>query len=95
MSDPHTLLTIRRGVVQFIIVKPITAFLILLMKITNNYHEGYVAWNSSYLWISLIYNISVCWGLYCLGLFYVQCQRDLREFRYVVCEGINYRKEPS
>ncbi|KAJ3106968.1 hypothetical protein HDU97_005249 [Phlyctochytrium planicorne] len=67
MSDPHTFLWIRRGVLQFAVLKPILSILSVLFKISGVYHEGYVAWNSVYLWISLGYNAS--------------CSGDLREYR--------------
>ena len=43
MSDPNTFLWIRRGVLQFVIVKPILSIFITMFKIFDLYHEGYVS----------------------------------------------------
>ncbi|KAI8833743.1 organic solute transporter Ostalpha-domain-containing protein [Chytridium lagenaria] len=81
MSDPHTFLNIRRGVLQFALVKPVLSFLTVMFKFGGAFHEGYVALDSAYLWISLSYNLSVCCSMYCLVIFYLQCSRDLRAYR--------------
>nr|KAJ3420877.1 hypothetical protein HK105_005048 [Polyrhizophydium stewartii] len=81
MSDPDTFLFVRRGVLQFVILKPLLAVLIMILKVAGLYEEGYVAWGSSYVYLSFAYNLSVCWSMYCLVLFYVQCSRDLKPYR--------------
>ncbi|RKO91525.1 organic solute transporter Ostalpha-domain-containing protein [Blyttiomyces helicus] len=81
MSDPAAFLFIRRGVLQFIICKPILSIAIMALKLSGQYEEGYIAIDSSYLWISFFYNLTVCWAMYCLVLFYVQCAKDLAQYR--------------
>ncbi|KAJ3130268.1 hypothetical protein HK098_004315 [Nowakowskiella sp. JEL0407] len=81
LSDPYTFLFIRRGVLQFIILKPILAILIFLMKETGNYHEGWIAWNSSYMSLSLTYNLSVFWAMYSLLFVYITCGTDLKPYK--------------
>ncbi|KND02010.1 uncharacterized protein SPPG_02515 [Spizellomyces punctatus DAOM BR117] len=81
MSDPETFLFVRRGVLQFVILKPILSVLTMILKLAGQYHEGYIGWTSCYMWLSLFYNLSVCWSLYCLVLFYVQCSKDLQPYR--------------
>jgi Organic solute transporter Ostalpha len=83
MRDPETFLFVRQGVLQFIIIKPLLAILVLILKVCGKYEEGYIAWDSSYLWMSLAYNTSVCWSMYCLVMFYIQCARDLKPHRPV------------
>lgn len=63
MSNRHTLQTVRQGVLQFVVFKPILSVLVLLLKLGGWYEEGYISWDSSYLWLALGYNISVCWVL--------------------------------
>ncbi|KAJ3219223.1 hypothetical protein HDU67_002219 [Dinochytrium kinnereticum] len=41
MSNPHTFLSIRRGVLQFAIVKPLLAILAVLFKVAGVYHEAF------------------------------------------------------
>ena len=72
---------IRRGILQFVVLKPFLAVFILILKMADLYHEGYISWTSSYMWISLSYNISICLCMYCLVLFYMQCQQDLAPYR--------------
>ncbi|TPX45620.1 hypothetical protein SeMB42_g01694 [Synchytrium endobioticum] len=81
VSDPQTFLLIRRGVLQFVLVKPTLAVFILLLKMSDSYNEGYISWSSSYMWTSILYNISVCVAMYFLIMFYVMCARDLAPFR--------------
>lgn len=74
-------LKVKQGVLQFVILKPLIGILIMFLKVWNMYDEGYIAWSSAYLWMSLLYNISVCIALYCLVLFYQQCAKDLKPYR--------------
>ncbi|KAI8825289.1 organic solute transporter subunit alpha/Transmembrane protein [Fimicolochytrium jonesii] len=81
MSDPDTFLFVRRGILQYVILKPFISLATMIFRLTGHYPEGYIGWDSSYLWLSLLYNVSVSWSLYCLVLFYVQCSKDLRPYR--------------
>ncbi|KAI9097324.1 organic solute transporter subunit alpha/Transmembrane protein, partial [Phlyctochytrium arcticum] len=81
MSDPDTFLFVRRGVLQFVVLKPLIALVTMVLKFAGYYHEGQLTFSGAYLWVSAIYNLSVCWSLYCLVLFYVQCEIDLRPYR--------------
>ncbi|KAH6559737.1 hypothetical protein BASA50_000810 [Batrachochytrium salamandrivorans] len=81
ISDPDTFLFLRRGVLQFVVIKPALAILIMVLKVFGQYEEGFISWESSYLYLSFAYNISVCWSMYCLVLFYIQCSHDLQPCR--------------
>jgi hypothetical protein len=81
MSDPETFLLVRRGILQFVFVKILYGLLTAIMKITETYREGYIAFDSAYLWLSLLYNSSVCISMYFLVMFYLQCHRDLMPYR--------------
>ncbi|POR39335.1 Transmembrane protein [Tolypocladium paradoxum] len=83
MSDPHTFLSIKRGILQYAWLKPILAIAAVIMKATGTYQEGYIGAGSGYLWSGIIYNISVTVSLYSLGLFWVCMHRDLQPFRPV------------
>jgi hypothetical protein len=84
LSNPNEFLIVRWGIFQFIIFKPLFALLILVLKTSGAYSEGVIAWNSAYMWVALAYNASVCTTLYCLVVFYTQCHRDLRPYRYMI-----------
>ncbi|KAH8804977.1 organic solute transporter Ostalpha-domain-containing protein [Xylogone sp. PMI_703] len=83
ISDPHTFLAIKRGILQYTWLKPILALASIIMKSTNVYQEGYIGLSSGYFWSGIIYNISVTVSLYSLGLFWVCMSKDLKPFRPV------------
>ncbi|OHF01484.1 hypothetical protein CORC01_03240 [Colletotrichum orchidophilum] len=83
ISDPHTFLAIKRGILQYAWLKPILALATVIMKATDTYQEGYIGVESGYLWSGIIYNISMTVSLYSLGLFWVCMHHDLLPFRPV------------
>lgn len=83
ISDPYTFLTIKRGILQYALLKPILAFISIIMKATDTYQEGYLGVSSGYLWTGIVYNISVTVCLYSLALFWVCMHDDLKPFRPV------------
>lgn len=83
ISDPHTFLAIKRGILQYAWLKPILALAAIVMKATGTYKEGYISVESGYFWSGIIYNISVTLSLYALGLFWVCMHQDLQPFRPV------------
>ncbi|KJZ77990.1 hypothetical protein HIM_02627 [Hirsutella minnesotensis 3608] len=83
ISDPHTFLSIKRGILQYAWLKPILALSAIIMKATGTYQEGYIGLSSGYFWSGIIYNISVTVSLYSLGLFWVCMHHDLQPFRPV------------
>ncbi|KAK1759329.1 organic solute transporter Ostalpha-domain-containing protein [Echria macrotheca] len=83
ISDPYTFLAIKRGILQYAWLKPILSLAAVIMKATGTYQEGYIGLNSGYLWSGLVYNISMTVSLYCLGLFWVCMNDDLKPFRPV------------
>ncbi|QSS66122.1 DUF300 domain-containing protein [Histoplasma capsulatum] len=70
ISDPHTFLAIKRGILQYAWLKPILALASIIMKATGTYQEGYLGLSSGYLWTGIIYNISVTLSLYSLAMFW-------------------------
>lgn len=83
ISDPHTFLAIKRGILQYAWLKPILALASIIMKATDTYQEGYIGASSGYLWTGLIYNLSVSISLYSLALFWICMHHDLQPFRPV------------
>ncbi|KAL1994841.1 hypothetical protein VTN49DRAFT_1028 [Thermomyces lanuginosus] len=83
ISDPHTFLAIKRGILQYAWLKPILALVSIIMKATGTYQEGYLGLTSGYMWTGLIYNVSVTVSLYSLALFWVCMHDDLKPFRPV------------
>jgi len=81
ISDPHTFLSIKRGILQYAWLKPILAIATTVMKATGTYQEGYIGLTSGYFWSGFIYNISITVCLYALALFWVCMSKDLKPFR--------------
>ncbi|TFK47286.1 DUF300-domain-containing protein [Heliocybe sulcata] len=81
ISDPYTFLFLQRGILQYVEVKPILALATLLLKAMGKYNEGDLRAGSGYLYVSIVYNISICLALYCLAMFWLCVSDDLRPFR--------------
>ncbi|CAE7060655.1 unnamed protein product [Rhizoctonia solani] len=80
-SDPFTFLFLRRGILQYVQVKPILAAVTLILKALGKYREGAFRVDAGYLYVSIVYNASICLSLYCLAMFWVCVSSDLRAFR--------------
>lgn len=101
LSDPFTFLFMKRGILrktlipvlnmvthkstEYVQIKPILAVVTLILKAVGKYHEGDLAARSGYLYVSVIYNISICLSLYCLAMFWMCVNDDLKPFRYEAC----------
>ena len=83
ISDPHTFLAIKRGILQYAWLKPVLSLATIMMKATDTYQEGYLGLSSGYLWTGILYNVSVTLSLYSLALFWVCMSEDLKPFRPV------------
>ncbi|KAJ3496542.1 hypothetical protein NLJ89_g10472 [Agrocybe chaxingu] len=81
VSDPYTFLFLKRGILQYVQVKPVLAAATLILKATGKYNEGDFRANSGYLYVSIVYNISICLSLYCLAMFWICVNDDLKPFR--------------
>lgn len=81
ISDPHTFLAIKRGILQYAYFKPILAVCTIILKLTDTYKEGYISADSGYFWTGLVYNISITVSLYALAMFWVCMSQDLQPFR--------------
>ncbi|KAI5885470.1 DUF300-domain-containing protein, partial [Schizophyllum commune H4-8] len=83
VSDPYTFLFLKRGIMQYVYVKPILATATLILKACNKYNDGDLRANSGYLYVSVVYNVSICLALYCLAIFWLCVNDDLKPFRPV------------
>lgn len=81
VGDPYTFLFVKRGILQFVYVKPVLAIITMALKATNYYREGDFGLTSSYFWITFVYNLSVSFCLWCLMVFFYATKKDLVSFR--------------
>ena len=60
------------------LIKPITAVLAIVLEYYGAYKEGDFSWQSGYLYIAVVNNISVTISLYSLALFYMATEDRLK-----------------
>lgn len=80
-SDPYTYLWLKRGILQYVQVKPLLAAVTIFLKALGKYDEGDLKAGSGYLYVSIVYNISICIALYCLAMLWVVINDDLQPYR--------------
>ncbi|CAN6674663.1 vacuole membrane protein Hfl1p [Trichomonascus vanleenenianus] len=81
ISDPYTFLSIKRGILQYTWLKPFLSLATVLMNITDTYQSNTIGLKSGYMWIGLIYNVSITISLYSLALFWYCLLEDLAPYR--------------
>ncbi|KAH9061212.1 organic solute transporter Ostalpha-domain-containing protein [Lactarius vividus] len=81
VSDPYTFLFLKRGILQYVQLKPLLAIASLVLKASGKYNEGEFRIDSGYLYVSVVYNISICLSLYCLAMFWLSINEDLKPYR--------------
>ncbi|XP_037047502.1 transmembrane protein 184B-like isoform X1 [Bradysia coprophila] len=74
----------KQATLQFCLVKPLMAFVIIFLQIFGHYHDGDWSANGGYIYITIIYNISVSLALYGLYLFYFATRDLLTPFEPVL-----------
>jgi hypothetical protein len=70
----------KQATLQFCIVKPTMSFIVILLQSYGYYEEGKWDADKGYLYVTLIYNISISLALYALFLFYFATRELLRPF---------------
>jgi len=71
----------KQMILQYVLWKPILAVATFVLQLTNTYNEGDFTASYGYLYITLIYNISITLALYFLVLFYEATKDILRPFK--------------
>mmetsp|Transcript_10421 Transcript_10421/g.15852 ORF Transcript_10421/g.15852 Transcript_10421/m.15852 type:complete len:774 (-) Transcript_10421:41-2362(-) len=77
--DARLMRLCHRGVLQFIIVKPLVAIMDVIMIATGNYYKL-----PYQIFEFIVYNISYAWALYCMFVFYLATKQLIRKFRPVM-----------
>jgi len=65
---------------QFCLVKPLMALVTLILQAFGKYHDGDFRMDGGYLYITIVYNISITLALYGLVLFYFATKQMLKPF---------------
>ncbi|KAL0271588.1 UNVERIFIED_CONTAM: hypothetical protein PYX00_008639 [Menopon gallinae] len=74
----------KQATLQFCLVKPVMAFVIIFLQAFGHYHDGDWSPNGGYLYTTIIYNFSVSLALYGLFLFYFATRDLLTPFEPVL-----------
>ncbi|KAH8232757.1 hypothetical protein KR038_007596 [Drosophila bunnanda] len=74
----------KQATLQFCLVKPLVAFIIIFLQAFGHYHDGDWSADGGYIYITIIYNISVSLALYGLYLFYFATRDLLTPFEPVL-----------
>ncbi|CAH0546917.1 unnamed protein product [Brassicogethes aeneus] len=74
----------KQATLQFCLVKPVMAFVIIILQIFGHYRDGDWSPDGGYIYITIIYNISVSFALYGLFLFYFATRDLLTPFEPVL-----------
>ncbi|XP_030646549.1 transmembrane protein 184A [Chanos chanos] len=74
----------KQATLQFCVVKPIMACITILLQAFGKYHDGDFSVTGGYLYITIIYNISVSLALYALFLFFFATSDLLRPYEPVL-----------
>ncbi|GLT98804.1 hypothetical protein SLE2022_162840 [Rubroshorea leprosula] len=76
------LLTIEKfGLVQYMILKTLCAFLAFVLELCDAYGDGEFKWYYGYPYITIVLNFSQMWALYCLVQFYDVTHERLRPIK--------------
>lgn len=81
--DPHTFLVVKRGILQYVWLKPIICFGVLFLELLGWYDVNDLGITSLYLWFTIVYNFSVSLSLYSLAIFWKILWEDLKPFNPV------------
>ncbi|GAA0156551.1 hypothetical protein Leryth_010086 [Lithospermum erythrorhizon] len=68
---------IKFGIVQYMIIKALTAILAVILEPFDAYCEGDFKWNCGYPYMAVVLNFSQSWALYCLVTFYTITKEEL------------------
>nr|XP_017511820.1 transmembrane protein 184A isoform X1 [Manis javanica] len=74
----------KQATLQFCVVKPAMALVTIILQAFGKYHDGDFNIHSGYLYVTLIYNISVSLALYALFLFYFATRELLQPFEPIL-----------
>jgi hypothetical protein len=77
------LLNCKYGVLQFVFFKIITTIIVIVLHSLDDFHKGSKRWNSSFIALAVIMNLSITYALYCLVKLYFATKDFLKEWNPV------------
>jgi len=70
----------KQGTLQFCIIKPLMSFIVIILQLLGLYEDGNWSPGNAYIYVTLIYNLSISVALYALFLFYFATKDLLRPY---------------
>jgi len=71
----------KQCILQYVIIKPTLALIIILLDLAGAYHEGDFDFKYGFIYVTVISNFSVSLSMYFLILFYLAVQQELAPYR--------------
>ncbi|KAK8475006.1 hypothetical protein V6N13_117171 [Hibiscus sabdariffa] len=68
---------VKFGIVQYMLIKSLTALLAVILEAFDIYCEGEFKWGCGYPYMAVVLNFSQSWALYCLVQFYAVTKDEL------------------
>ncbi|PON78482.1 Lazarus [Trema orientale] len=72
---------IKFGIVQYMLIKTLSAILAVILEAFGAYCEGEFKWRCGYPYIAVVLNFSQSWALYCLVQFYTVTKDELAHIK--------------
>ncbi|CAM8971816.1 unnamed protein product [Rhodiola kirilowii] len=72
---------IKFGIVQYMLIKPVSAIVAVILQAFGVYCEGEFKWRCGYPYIAVVLNFSQSWALYCLVQFYTATKEELHHIK--------------
>ncbi|CAL9058778.1 protein LAZ1 homolog 1-like [Musa acuminata AAA Group] len=73
--------SVKIGIVQYMILKTVCAFLAIILELFGVYGEGKFGWRYGYPYLAVVLNFSQTWALYCLIQFYSVTKHKLEPIK--------------
>lgn len=83
MTGKQFLRNCKFGTLQYCIIRPLTAFLAIVLDRFHLYDEFDLGWYNGYIYILLLINLSVMYAFFTLAAFYKELKEKLRPFQPV------------
>jgi len=71
------------GCLQYVLLKFVSSIFVMVLEVNGWYKEGDFTTRGGYLYICILTNLSQCWALYCLVIFYYATKTELSPIRPV------------
>eukprot|EP00756_Hemistasia_phaeocysticola_P045194 Hpha_TRINITY_DN18954_c0_g1::TRINITY_DN18954_c0_g1_i1::g.17541::m.17541 len=83
---------VRVSILQFMVLKPLCAVIIIVLTAQGKYGSSFGDFKKGYIYVTLVYNVSITIALYGLMYFYIATHNMLREhnpfYKFLAIKGV-------